>query len=60
MTARILQEGDGPHPVRAGSGLVYIGPPAGKTGSWTQNRNKRDSSSRPRASRPFVCWKGVP
>src|SRR6185437_6963419 len=35
---------DGPRPVRAGSGLVYIGPAAGKDGGWTQNRDTWDSS----------------
>jgi hypothetical protein len=44
---------DGPRPVRAGSGLVYIGPAAGKTGAWTQNRDTWESSSRPRAHPAF-------
>jgi hypothetical protein len=36
------------------TGLVYIGPAAGKTGAWTQNRDMRESSSRPRAH-PAFC-----
>jgi hypothetical protein len=43
---------DGPRPVRAGSGLVYIGP-AGQTSVWTQNRDMREGSSRPRAHPAF-------